>query len=351
MNKLIPIICQKLNKKQSFVMATILSKIGSTPRTPGTKMLIFSDGNTAGTIGGGVVEAKILKTASEIFKTGHPQIYNFDLNTGAETMDMICGGKLEILIELIEGNSNNLQIFQSLFKSLQNSRKCFLVAALDIKSEKEIERCLVLDDDSICGNLSSISSKDNYLFLNSIKKKIYKKKTPLVITSDKQRFLVEPCVVPGTVYLFGAGHVSRHVANLSKLVDFRTVVLDDRSEFANKGRFKDADDIIVLDSFDQAFNDLKIDSNSYIVILSRAHKYDKTILSQALKTKAGYIGMIGSKKKRSVIYKALLNEGITEKDLDMVFSPIGLEIGAETPEEIAVSIISELIKIRKMNEN
>jgi len=130
------------------------------------------------------------------------------------------------------------------------------------------------------------------------------------------------------------------------MVDFKTVVLDDREEFARKERFPAVDGIIVLASFEQAFTNLDIDKDSYIVIVTRGHAHDKTVLAQALNTGAGYIGMIGSKSKRNAIYKALKEEGFTDKDIARVFSPIGLEILAETPEEIAVSITAELIKVR-----
>ena len=164
--------------------------------------------------------------------------------------------------------------------------------------------------------------------------------------AENQRFFIEPTFVPGTVFLFGAGHVSQQVAEVAALVKFRTVVLDDREEFANPQRFPKADQIIVLLSFEQAFAGLEIDSDSYVVIVTRGHLHDKTVLEQALRTKAGYIGMIGSRRKRDMLYQTLLSEGFTQEDIDRVHCPIGLNIGGETPEEIAVSIVAELIKAR-----
>jgi len=102
----------------------------------------------------------------------------------------------------------------------------------------------------------------------------------------------------------------------------------------------------VLFSFEQAFASLEMDSDSYVVIVTRGHLHDKTVLEQALRTKAGYIGMIGSRRKRDMVYQTLLSEGFTQEDIDRVHCPIGLNIGGETPEEIAVSIVAELIKAR-----
>jgi len=130
------------------------------------------------------------------------------------------------------------------------------------------------------------------------------------------------------------------------MVEFRTVVLDDRAEFANRKRFAETDEVIVLENFDNAFGGVVIDPDAYIVIVTRGHSHDKTVLAQALKTDAGYIGMIGSRTKRDTIYRALKQEGFTQTDIDRVHSPIGMDIGAETPEEIAISIVAELVRVR-----
>lgn len=152
--------------------------------------------------------------------------------------------------------------------------------------------------------------------------------------------------MPGTIYLFGAGHISQQVCPLAGLVDFRTVVIDDRADFANRGRFPDADDVKVIPSFEDSFADLDIGDDSYVVIVTRGHLHDKTCLEQALKTDARYIGMIGSRHKRDRIYRDLKIQGFSEKDFQRVHSPIGTDIKAETPEEIGISIIGELIRAR-----
>ena len=127
---------------------------------------------------------------------------------------------------------------------------------------------------------------------------------------------------------------------------FKTVVLDDRPAFANREVFDSADRIILLDTFEHALQAVELDSQSYVVIVTRGHVHDKTVLAQALRTPAGYIGMIGSRRKRDTIYQALRDEGFTAQDVGRVYSPIGLGIGGETPEEIAVSIVAEMIKVR-----
>jgi xanthine dehydrogenase accessory factor len=136
------------------------------------------------------------------------------------------------------------------------------------------------------------------------------------------------------------------VAALTRRVGLHTVVLDDRAEYANQERFPGADDIIVLASFENAFQDIEIGADSYLVIVTRGHSHDRTVLAQALGSRAGYIGMMGSRRKRDTIYESLIREGFQREDLQRVRCPIGLEIGAESPEEIAVSIVAELILVR-----
>ncbi len=126
--------------------------------------------------------------------------------------------------------------------------------------------------------------------------------------------------------------------------DFELVVLDDRSEFASNERYPETREVRVVDSFDSCLEDLS--ANDYVVIVTHGHLHDRDVLAQALRTDAGYIGMIGSRKKRDVIYNSLRDEGFSESDLKRVYCPIGLSIGAATPNEIALSIVSELVKVR-----
>ena len=157
---------------------------------------------------------------------------------------------------------------------------------------------------------------------------------------------VEPVVSDPVLYVFGAGHISRQIVPVASRVGFQVVVIDDRADFADTSHFPEARDIYQL-PFEEVMDRFSIHELSYLVIVTRGHMHDKNVLAQALKTEAGYIGMIGSSRKRDIIYEKLLEEGFTEKDLSRVHSPIGLDIGAETPEEIAVSIVAELIMVRR----
>jgi xanthine dehydrogenase accessory factor len=167
-----------------------------------------------------------------------------------------------------------------------------------------------------------------------------------VLHVENTRVIIESAVRPKSVFLCGAGHVAKPTAHLCALTGFYVTVIDDRKEFANAGNFPDSHEIRVIDSFEEVFAGDHVEPDSFIVIFTRGHLHDRTVLARALKTRAGYIGMIGSKTKRDAIYKALLKDGYNQKDIDRVHSPIGLAIGAQSPEEIAVSIVAEMIQER-----
>jgi xanthine dehydrogenase accessory factor len=158
--------------------------------------------------------------------------------------------------------------------------------------------------------------------------------------------LIEPVLPTPTLYLFGAGHVSIPLSVIGGLLGFKVVVIDNRSDYANKERFPDSEKIYA-DDFNLVFPKLKIDQSSYIVIVTRAHSYDELVLEWAVKTDAAYIGMIGSKQKVKTIFSHLLEKGINRELIRKVHAPIGLEIYADTPQEIAVSIMAEIIKERR----
>ena len=149
-----------------------------------------------------------------------------------------------------------------------------------------------------------------------------------------------------TAYIFGGGHVAYALEPVLRHVDFRTVVIDDREEYANPERYPYADRTIAVDNFDNAFDNIETDDDSYIIIVTRGHRGDLQVLREALKRDFAYLGMIGSRRKNELLFDTLRREGVPESKLAEVHAPIGLKIGSETPEEIAVSIVAEIIQVR-----
>jgi xanthine dehydrogenase accessory factor len=322
---------------QSFALATIISRNGSAPRSAGAKMLVRMDGSIVGTVGGGSLEAKVQKLAQEMIFSRQATVCSFSF-TGkdAATMDSICGGEVEILVEWLDGSDPQLSsIAQALNQALVHHSKAWLLTIFSAHIGST-EHALVQADDNLIGALPTGVTFETIRGVKTLEK----------IDLTEQTVLVEPAAVAGTAYIFGAGHVSRSLAEFVKAVGFWTVVIDDRAEFANCDRFPEADDILVPASFADIMQQLAVDPYSFLVIVTRGHLNDRLVLTQALKTNAGYIGMIGSRRKCELIYQELYKEGFTAQDIQRVHAPIGLPIQAETPEEIGISVVAEMIQAR-----
>ena len=167
----------------------------------------------------------------------------------------------------------------------------------------------------------------------------------MICGGDTELF-VEPILTAPTVYIFGGGHIALTLAKTAKLLGFKIVVIDDRPEYANAQRFPEAE-FALAEDFARSFQKLAIDRSSFVVIVTHDHKADETVLEGALSTEARYIGVIGSKTKNLAIFSHLLSKGIPQKQLNRVHAPIGVRIHAQTPEEIAISILAEIVGVRR----
>jgi len=263
--------------------------------------------------------------------------------TDVSGMDMICGGQLNVLIEYVENNPGNRSLFEKILEIVENRQTCTLATDLTNLTQLPFQprRFLILENGKPHSNFPYPPET-----LNRIIESLERDRSAFLLPVGERTFFLEPFQERGVLMVFGAGHVSQPTALNGINLGFRTIVLDDRSEFANRQRFPEPIEIKVLADFNHCMEGFTIDEDHYLVIVTRGHLHDKIVLSQALKTSAGYIGMIGSQKKRNNIYRALLEEGFTGEDLKRVYSPIGLDIDAQTPEEIAISIAAELIQVR-----
>ncbi|MES9995607.1 XdhC family aldehyde oxidoreductase maturation factor [Desulfovibrio aminophilus] len=332
MQRLLNILNQLLATGEHVVSATIATHEGSTPRSAGSKMLRFADGGMAGTVGGGLVEARVLEATKDVLKTGAPALLSFDL-TGemAAGADMVCGGSLRVFLERIA--PEDALLFRELEARLAGGARCLLLTAADGS------RSLLTPDGTLGAPLPVDTAREARERGTGIL-------APVLLECANGTWFMEPWAAPSPLLILGAGHVSRPTAQVAALAGFRVTVLDDRPEFASRERFPWAREVAVLDGFKNCFAGRVPEPDTSVVIVTRGHLFDKTVLGQALRTPAGYIGMIGSRRKRQAVYDQLLKEGFTTADLERVHCPIGLAIEAETPEEIAVSIVAELILAR-----
>lgn len=246
---------EEIDKGQELAIATITAASGSTPREAGTKMLVLKNGKTYGTVGGGAMEKRIIEICLESIEKGENQNVSFPLDT--EGVDMICGGAVEVFVE------------------------------------------------------------------------VYKNRPKLLIV--------------------GGGHVGYAIYEAALPLDFDLIIFDDRKDFINKERFPKAKEL-VLGDIGESLKNYPIDENSYIVIVTRGHKYDEEALEVVINTNAKYIGAMGSKKKVITMFNSLKEKGIDEEKLNNVYSPIGLKISDGSPEEIAISIIGEILFVKNQGE-
>jgi xanthine dehydrogenase accessory factor len=343
MKQLIHEMAALVARGESFGLATVITRNGSAPRSAGAKMLVRSDGSTLGTVGGGILEAEVEQLAAEVIREHGATVKEFRFSgKDAATMDAICGGRVEVLVEWLDASDPQVAaVITGLQTAVNAHRKAWLVTTLPTPQNTTGRHALVHPDRTLTGILAADISTDI----------VVETRQPAQVEAGAQRLMIEPLDIAGTAYIFGAGHVSRSLAEFTKAVGFWTVVLDDRPEYANPQRFPTADELIVLDSFSDCLTGLSIDRDSFIVIVTRGHLNDRTVLAQVLKTGAGYIGMIGSRRKTELVYQELRQSGFTEVDLQRVHAPIGLKIGAETPEEIGISIVAEMIEARARLKN
>jgi xanthine dehydrogenase accessory factor len=243
-----------LQKGEEVALVTIVSSTGSTPQRVGAKMLVYADGRTVGTIGGGCYENESFWKAREAIKSRKPLTMKFDLNDDfAQETGLVCGGQMEVFIEPVEPSPE--------------------------------------------------------------------------------------------LFVFGAGHVGYHVARMAHEVGFHVHVVDDREKFANTERF--GDDIeVVVDHIPAWLDTHQLPPASYAVIVTRGHTHDLDAMRSLSSRPLRYLGLIGSKAKVKRIFDALLEEGVQPDTLTGVHAPIGLDIGAITPQEIAISIVAELIAVK-----
>ncbi|MBL1173584.1 XdhC family protein [Pantanalinema sp. GBBB05] len=303
-------LAQILATGRAAVLATVVQTRGSVPREVGAKMLICEDGKTLNTIGGGAGEAKVIQQARLVLQTGVKQAVEIDL-TGAPDRDThgVCGGRMQVWLERWSGDGAR-ELVRQMLTELQAGRSLTVVTPFGVEQSPY---CL---------------------------------ESGLDIELDQA--FVEVLQPDPVLLIVGAGHVGEQLAKVATLVGFELWIQDDRSEWANLERFPQATQIFTQ-SITETIAQLDPRAQLYIALVTRGYKHDLEALAAILNCHLPYqyLGMIGSKRRVQQVYQALQERGITASQLATIHAPIGVEIGALTPEEIAVSITAELIQVRR----
>jgi xanthine dehydrogenase accessory factor len=335
-----------LEQREPFVLATVVGTKGSTPQKPGAKLLVRPDGAIVGTLGGGCVEAEVWQAAKQILaEGGSPTVESFTLTDElAAESGLVCGGTMRILIDPVRPEPFVDRVARAIAAAQAGGPAVGLATLTrSVDAAPVGTKLLVHADGQREGTLGTPTLDD--LAAEHLLARIWKPIVERVRSAEGAEILVETFGAPPTVLIAGAGHIARALAPLARMMGFRVIVVDDRPDFANAERFPDADTIIVADHV-AGIERAGVTPNTYIVIATRGHKEDDAATGAAVRSPAGYVGLVGSKRKSLLIFESLLAEGVPLERLRQVRAPVGLDIGARTPEEIALSIMAEIVMVR-----
>lgn len=309
---------------EQATLLTVVARQGSAPRGAGASMTVTTDEKQIGTIGGGSVEYEAKQDALARMKSGEgPMLREYSLYAGeSRGNDMECGGRVTVLFRPFSGDAA-VRLFRDVQKMQCGAEEAWLVCKITdgVPGETKIYQ--------------KAQAQNEPVLLPHLDENV-------VFTGETDGYFIEPLCAAPRVIVFGGGHVSQKTAPALSSLGYRVWVVEDRAEFACAALFPSAERIL-NESFERAADTLGITRRDHVIVLARGHETDYRILREILKTEADYIGCIGSKMKVKLTRERLLAEGFTKDDLARLHSPIGLDIGAETPAEIAVSIAAEMI--------
>ena len=326
-----------LSDGEPVALSSLVDSSGSIPMSDRAKMIVDAGGRAHGTIGGGCLEAEIQTVARDVLASGRPQSTDYTMTEKqAGEHGLNCGGTVRIYTERIDPDSGEL--FGEVAAAREGRSACVLVTRLGGDG-----RALLHPDGRRRGDLTAVPAAR----LSSWAREALERERPSLQDAEAgEEFFVEPFTPPPILYVFGGGHVGGQIGQLAKNVGFHVVLVDDRPYFANPGRHPEVDEC-VADEVEAAFSRLPADDQIYIVAATRGHQHDEIVVEHAIARKVRYIGMLGSERKKMILWQRIESRGGDRRRLEEVYSPVGLDIGADTPEEIAVSVVAELIQVRR----
>ena len=336
----LPKTLEMLADGQGLVLATIVEAEGSTPQVVGASAIFSEAGLVAGTVGGGVLEARVEAIAREALSDGQARLVTFRLDADPSDLEgAICGGAARVLID--PGVGRDRTVFGQCLEGLRGRQPGYLITGMVMNAGRiaRTERAWITAAEAIR------MDADKAIPISLAKIGAVTRR-PHLVEEEDALWLIEPVQLLPRLIIAGAGHVGRAVARLGSLLDFSVTVIDDRAEFASKANVPEADEIVVGEIGD-AVREIEDSPDNHFVIVTRGHQKDAEALRAALGRPAAYVGMIGSKTKVETMRREFLAKGwAKEEDWAGIHAPIGLAIGSKTVEEIAVSIAAELVLVR-----
>ena len=325
-----------------IALATVIQTWGSSPRRAGAKMALTPDGKITGSVSGGCVEGAVYETGVEVLKSNRPQLLHFGVaDETAWEVGLACGGSIDIFVEPLDG-----EFFKPLRSVLVEEGAAVLATVVRGTDQLLGNEMLVRDNGIVTG---AISEELNEEVLKLARGSLVLGESRRVMLSDAIEVFMEVILPPPTLIAVGGVHITIALMALAKTLGYRTVVIDPRSAFGNEDRFPNVDQLIPLWP-EEAFQQIPITRSTAIAMLTHDPKLDDPALKIALPSPAFYVGALGSKTTQAKRRQRLLEDGLTEEQLHRLHGPIGIEIGAGTPEEIAMSIMAEVVAARNNAE-
>ncbi len=347
MQEIIDEVITELQAVRPFALVTLVADQGSTPRAAGAEMLVREDGSIAGTVGGGLMEHTMMRAAAQALAERSSRRERFDLGgTDLTSGDkMVCGGAAEVLIAYVPPGDPEAAAACELLRAARDAgRRAWFVTAPDAGARRglassagRVEHCTLDEAGQMAG--ASVCEAGELRRLTGAAALHGAATLP-----DGRVAVIERVEPPAPAVICGAGHVGQAVAPLLAGLGFRVVVIDDREEFASRERFPNGE--LLVRPFEGALEAAGVDERSYVIVVTRGHVHDLGVLEQALRLRARYVGVMGSRSKRARMFAALREAGVSDDVIAGIHTPIGLSIGAETPAELAVSIAAEIVRVR-----
>ncbi len=326
MKKWLAELVRRLEAGEDLALVTVTASSGATPRGAGARMLVGSQGRLCGTIGGGPVEYRSQELAKELLAKKQSAERSFSLTADdLQKLGMICGGSARVHIQYLSAeDAGCLAAAKMGLQALQEGRELWLVSELDEGGSLQV---------------FDRGTAPDWLLP-------YLKERPMRFSWEGRNWFAERIGSAGRVYIFGGGHVAQALVPVLAKVDFPCVVLEDRPEFADPALFPDAERVLLVD-WERIGEAITLTEADYCCVMTRGHSHDTVVQAQVMAARPCYMGMIGSRTKGAAVRKALEEDyGFSTEEISRLVSPIGLAIGAQTPEEIAISIAAQMIQAR-----
>jgi xanthine dehydrogenase accessory factor len=328
---------------KSIALATVIETWGSSPRRAGAKMALTPDGGISGSVSGGCVEGAVFEEGVEVLKSNRPKLLHFGVaDETAWEVGLACGGSLDIFVKPLD-----TEFFKSLRSVLVQERTAVAITVVRGSDELLGSEMLVEDEGGATGTLND---ELNPIALKVARESLERGESRRVRLNEEVEIFAEVILPPPTLIAVGGVHITIALMSLAKTLGYRTVVVDPRAAFGNETRFPGVDRLIPLWP-DEAFQQIPLTRSTAVAMLTHDPKLDDPALKIALPSPAFYVGALGSKTTQAKRRQRLLAEGLSDVQLNRLHGPIGLEIGAQTPEEIALSIMAEVVNVhRKQNQ-